>query len=261
MPAPTVTVANHGAFTISAAHAKIAVIPGTNSTAQWTGTRFEVVPCVVSGGWFHPQYSPRHVPVELYTWAYWPIDPRMTTSDVDGAIRAYANETNDGWLFAHTDEGTHHDYELILLGVVDGLFQPLVRQYQVDAFSDVGSVATRGKHRFIALSSFYGEVVAKVREIARMVYLGQREQQAHPREGWIDRDITNALATVKAAWIADSEKATAWAHIKTGVAYLENSLIMPSVETRWARVARLAAEAKAKENANSDSEAAGGNGS
>ena len=180
--------------------------------------------------------------VEFVMTMYHPIDPRITPTDVDGAVRAYKNADSTGWLFAHTEEGTHHDYELTLRAAADGLFQPLFRQLQVDAFTP--SLRARSEERFKLMSEFYGEVLVAARDIARGAFLGEREQSAHPREGWLDRDLTAALAATKKKWQAD--RADDLVKIATSVSYAETVLAMPTVETRWDRAARLAEEAKKK---------------
>ena len=40
---------------------------------------------------------------EVAMQVYYPIDPRIILSDIKGARRAYANESNTGWLFEHVD--------------------------------------------------------------------------------------------------------------------------------------------------------------
>ena len=121
----------------------------------------------------------RH-PREYAMDVYYPIDPRIIESDVAGAIRAYSNDTNDGWLFAHTDEGTHHDYELQLLAATDGVFQPFFRQLQVDAFSAAESVRTNAQRQMAVLSAFYGQVVVEARNIARGTFLGRARASGAP---------------------------------------------------------------------------------
>ena len=188
--------------------------------------------------------QPHETAMELY----FPIDPRVKEIDVVGAVEAYPNEDNTAWLFRHTQEGTHHDYELTLISAVDGVTQPLMRQYHVDMLTGGSeSARSQAQRRFVLMSGFYGEVVNEARKIARAVYLGEREQKAHPREGWLDRDITAAVAKVKASWT--KTKANDLAHVATGVTYIENSLTMPTVETRIQQAERLAKEAKAAEAA------------
>ena len=242
-------------------------IPGTDSIqsqygpnkakfAIWNGHEFEVVygrlqyssgSYSISFEWAHDPAGP----IEYVTHLYYPIDPRVVESDVVGARVAYPNETNTGWLFRHTDEGTHHDYELTLLAAIDGIIQPYFRQLIVDALSSVETTSTRATKRFDLLSQFYGSVVVEARKAARKVFLGEREQKAHPREGWLDRDITNAVAAVKTDWTGKRDKDLR--EIAQAIRYVETSLAMPSVDTRWDRDARLAKE-KSRQNSEQESQ-------
>ena len=124
------------------------------------------------------------------------------------------------------------------------MFQPYFRQLQVDERNP--SLAAVAGQRFVALSSFYGEVIVQARLQARAIFLGEREQMDHPAEGWLDRDITNAITTIQAKWKADTSKMVALSHVAPAITYFLQSLTMPSVETRWDRAARIAAEEAAK---------------
>ena len=228
----------------------------------WNGRQFETAKVDYSeapeiGVWyFRAASTDVHERQMLH---YYPIDPRMTRSDVDGAIRAYPNADNTGWIFKHTDEGTHHDYELRLISAVDGVIQPYFRQLLVDQFSTQETVRQAAADRFVTLSRFYGEVVVAARAIARSAYLGEREQKAHPREGWLDHDITAAVAQVRAKWSEDASTDDN-NRVAPALVYITQSLTMPSVETRWDRAARLEAEAKkkaAEEAAAAESESSG----
>ena len=225
--------------------------------AAWNGHQFEAIP-----GRYQPYTgyglitlaSPRGLPKqvthprELAVHVYLPIDTRVRLVDVAGATRAYLNETKTGWLFAHTDEGTHHDYELTLRAACDGIFQPMFRQLQVDEYTAKAEpVAVRAKRRFVVLSAFYGAVLVECQRLARVPHLGEREQSAHPREGWLDRDLTAALAAVRAKWA--TEQATDLAEIASALRYVSGTLVMPAVETRWAKAARIEAARKAAEEA------------
>ena len=239
---------------------------GIGEAVFWNGTHFEVLPVkhAHGGGWgriaitlYDADAGHGHIIVgqNLAMWLYYPIDPRIEKRDVIGAVEAYPNKTNTGWLFRHTREGTHHDYELHLLAAIDGVAQPYIRGYLSDSFDANEGVAERGRDGFVKLSKFYGEVVGEARSIARGIYLGERHQQAHPPEGWLDRDITAAVAKVEADWTENHAKDLL--DIASRVKLIKDSLTMPSVETRWDREARLAAAAAAAaEKATEASEAA-----
>ena len=104
-----------------------AVFDGNPYVAAWNGHEFELVGITaVYWGWHSTPMvvvtSVAGTPTENGMIVHYPIDPRMTAADVRGATRAYANETNDGWLFAHTDADHHHDHEHLLLSAVSEAF-------------------------------------------------------------------------------------------------------------------------------------------
>ena len=248
--------------------------------AVWNGHEFEVLPMALekvsrpsgfktyvnyydtrSGGYRgHSAIRRAQHPTEFVMRIFYPIDPRIRVVDVQGAKKAYPNETNNGWLFAHTDEGTHHDYELGLLAAVDGVFQPLFRQYEVDEKQSTGEPAReRAKDRFILLAAFYGDTVAQARTKARSVYLGYRQQQPHPAVGYLDADITAAIEAVRVKWA--ETKSADLAKIQSAITYLNSVLTIPTPETRWEQAARLERERKeAEAAAAAESESQGGNG-
>ena len=238
---------------------------GIGEAVFWNGTDFEVLPVKhahssgrgrIAIALHDVDSSHGHIVVgqNLAMWLYYPIDPRIEKRDIVGAVEAYPNATNTGWLFRHTQEGTHHDYELHLLAAIDGVAQPYIRGYLADSFNSNEGIAERGKNGFVKLSTFYGEVVGEARSIARGVYLGERHQKAHPPEGWLDRDITAAVEKVEADW--KENHPTNLKAIASRVKLIKDSLTMPSVETRWDRAARLAAEAEAAASEASDGDAA-----
>ena len=212
---------------------KAIYFPGTKKVAVWNGHEFEVVEVLESiQGWANPK----------------------RISDVAGATRAYPNDDNTGWLFAHADQGTHHDYELTLAAALDGIMQPLFRQVQVDLLNPNNSNPTteRLRGQFTLLSSFYGECLADVRNRARSVWLGFRQQNPHPATGYLDSDLTESVNAVELKW--KESRPADLAKLTSSITYLKNSLTMPSPETRWDMAARLAAEAKAKEQDEAESQ-------
>ena len=227
------------------------VIPGTaNKVAAWNGHEFEALEAHIRvanrngyAEFGHLLQGGRNSEYQMEV--FHPIDPRIVEADIAGAVHAYANDDGNGWLFGHTREGTHHDYELSLLGALAGVFQPLILQYRVDADSATASTAQRGRRIYGVLAAFYGSVVVEARKIARGTYLGEREQMAHPLEGWLDHDCTAAIDAVAAAWKKDTNRTAALVDLSVPLAYLRQALAMPSVETRWDRKKRLDDEAKA----------------
>lgn len=217
--------------------------------ACWNGHEFEVLEKYVypHHGEVRLQYA-RGEQMERVMYMYHPVDRRIIADDVAGATLAYPNDDNTAWLFRHADEGTHHDYELNLLAALDGVMQPLFRQYQVDIISATSdSAKTRAEGLFTLMSIFYGECITAARNMARDVWLGFRQQNPHPQKGYLDTDITNAILVVETAWKDD--RPDDLIKLNTALTYLRRSLNMPSVETRWDKIARLAAEAKAMQDA------------
>ena len=184
---------------------------------------------------------------------YCPVDTRLKVSDIQHATIARPNKAGTHWLFFHTDEGTHHDYELSLLGAIEGVFQPYLRQLLVDYWSGgTETVRERAQLAYVELAKFYGDVIAEARKRARSLFLGQREQQAHPKEGWLDLDITNSVAATEKKWKAEGRQEYL-DDLSGAITYVKTSLAMPKVETRWDREARLKREADAAAAGNGDS--------
>ena len=127
------------------------------------------------------------------------------------------------------------------MGAIDGVFQPFFRALQVEMLAAAETTRRDAAADFRRLSDFYGAVLVQARTLARTAFLGEREQKAHPREGWLDRDITMAIKRVKLAWTGNRDYDLS--ELASALAYVEGRLAMPSVETRWVRAARLAAEA------------------
>ena len=177
-----------------------------------------------------------------------PIDPRMTEQDIAGATHIYPNTANTGWLFGHAGTGHHHDHELLLITTIDGIMQPVFRQYQADLYDGKSAPArNRAKERFTLLSEFYGMVLSEARKLARTKHHGERHKDLHPETGHLHTEISVAYTTIKTKW--EAEKATDAAKISVAFTYIENVLNIPTPETRWDMAARLEAEAKAAADA------------
>ena len=100
---------------------------------------------------------------EQHMLLYYPLDPVLVAKDVDGAKRPEPNADNTAWLFYHTNEGTHHDYELILRGALSGAFNPLFVQYESDKIAlEARGASTEGvTQKHVMLASFYGLALAE----------------------------------------------------------------------------------------------------
>ena len=232
--------------------------------AGWNGHEFEILQGQVLTGhrypppaytatpyWWGsltpPDEQPRHWEYGMVI--YWPISPETVRKDWAGAIRAVKTADGKAWEPRHTDEGTHHDYELTLRGAITGVFNPLLVQYDLDGrkLRARGASSQGVDEQLNLIADLYGQVLLEGQKIARGPFLGEREQSAHPREGWLDRDITAAIAAVKAKWA--TSRAADLAKIPTAFSYTTGVLTMPAVETRMARVARIKAAEKARQEA------------
>ena len=173
----------------------------------------------------------------------------MTREDIEGATRIYANADNTGWLFAHANHGHHHDHEINLMAGIDGIFQPVFRQYNVDHITGANDAAKlRAANQYKLLSQFYGEVVGLARTNARAKHLGERHKDPHPENGHIHSEIKVAYEATNTKWKASKQK-TELALIAGAFTYIETALTIPTPETRWDKAARLEAEAKKKKAA------------
>ena len=174
-----------------------------------------------------------------------PIDPRMTAADINGATDVFANADNTGWLFGHASEGNHADHEITLMAGIDGVFQPLFRQYHVDLINGVSlNIKQRATTLYALLSQFYGEVIDLARKNARAVVLGHRHKDLHPENGHLHSEIKVAFEATKAKWLTG--RGTDATQLATAFTYIGNVLTIPTPETRWDKAARLEAEAKKK---------------
>ena len=129
LPKATLSIYHDHSFTLStsssgleAAPASVAelgaIIPGTtHGVAVHSGRATE------DGKWHVGRYDSFNTARDVHDWAIWigvdlrldgdqlafPLDPRMTERDIEGASEAYLNEAGTAWLFRHSRAGIHHD--------------------------------------------------------------------------------------------------------------------------------------------------------
>ena len=108
-----------------------------------------------------------NLPVPGHVHLYYPIDPRMTKIDIVGANRAWANATNDGWLFAHCDDDHHHDREVSLEDVAISLFQVEINKLQLDSRTKLATLIKRPSDS----SAGSRELAARVKEDSMLTVL------------------------------------------------------------------------------------------
>ena len=180
-----------------------------------------------------------------------PIDPRMTEADITGATRVEANATNDGWLFFHDHESSHHDHLLAVDAAVAALFQPLVDAALYKVATATNAVAL-GKvdAKYKALIAFRDEVVASAQAAEKAHHVGHFVQTHPPEQGHVHKAVRLALSAAKVAFAASPEKAAQYRLISMEAAELITRMGKPHApETRWDKAARIAAEEAAKKKA------------
>jgi len=228
-------------------------IPGSTIerpvAALWNGHQFEAV-------------IGKHLPdshgvhfynnFEYHSLIYYPIDPRIIESDVHGAINAYPNDDNTGWLFEHCDANYHLDKELELVAIVESLFQGQVESRLVDCLKYISdtTLGPRSLLKYNNIKTFRDKVQEQVRKGMAGAYLGYFHQ--NPNASHVSSRIKYALDLVKKEY----ELADAFGLIRDEYTAVSDALNATHThETRWDQVARLFAEQKKRDEASeSDSE-------
>ena len=230
--------------------------------AAWNGHEFETIE-VVTHGYDARQkenyfYFKRQASGEEYMEVYYPLDPRMTRQDIAGAIRAYPNTDNTGWLFQHCDQDYMRDQEYRLRSAVHTAFEFEIDKARWEVDNRIHTVfiinndanrsavgLARRVHK--GLQDFRHEVAVEIVRDHRKRHIGWYHQ--NPQHAHLHDPLAKAIRAVKARWEAD------WAHetrIHVGPIIskvLEQVTILFNYETRWDMAARLEAEKKAAEAA------------
>lgn len=171
--------------------------------------------------------------------AYGPIAPYTKVTDWHGAYKAVPNAANTAWEPRLTEPGTHHDYELTLLGNIGNMFNTVLAQYRVDSIKATDDQSRSDADlKYVAAAEFYAETQAEARKIAQGLYLGQRVVEAHPAVGYVDQDTTNAVAAVKARWMTTRPDDVA--DLSGMFQYFNRYLNMKPVELPWEYRVRIA---------------------
>lgn len=228
----------------------------------WNGHEFETVTLNIeheSDDSRIVMYLDQEDPHEWVSLLHYPLDPRADEIDWKGAIHAYPNATDDGWLPAHCDADFHHDHELRLDDVIISLFQPEVDRLQQDWMIKLGTLArdpsdsSRGSRELVArikyddLLTVRGHILKCARKETREKHLGwyhQNPLRSHLREEIIDCASKaigfNKLARTETYSNVDAELQRIMAGLRDKSAW----------ETRWDKKARLKAEAAAQAEQN-----------
>lgn len=244
-----------------------AIIPGTtHGVAVHSGRATE------DGKWHVAQYQQFATAKDARDWVIWiffavgqarqngdqlafPIDPRMTEKDIEGAAEAYLNETGTAWLFRHSRAGIHHDHLLAVRAAVVGLFQPLINgaTVKMDATTNMATKATRRKLRD-ALIDYCDLVIEEADKAERKHPLGCYVQPADPDVGHVHVAIRKGMTAAKAEWGKTPALLARYRVISALVAPLATSLASPHTpQTRWEIAAAAEAAKKAAEASSDDS--------
>ena len=188
MVAPTTVIVKEGKTILPAGTKALdptLLLLGGEKLVFWNGHEFEIEPCGLYRGdpedWY--QFEWGETVYETSAMAYYPLDPRMTETDIAGATVAYPNETNDGWLFAHCDKDFHIDHEFKLLAGVTTAFERqmhvLHKALRTATYTALLSSTSDSRDAFGAASRAYDElgnfredVKAYVLAQARKLHLG-----------------------------------------------------------------------------------------
>ena len=231
--------------------------------ALWNGHQFETVigrfsRAVKSGlivEWRRSTDENYYYPHEYVAKVYFPIDPRMTLTDIEGATIAYPNATNNGWLFAHCDSDYHIDHEYRLLAAVTTAFeaeQARAEKVFRDSIYDCFLVNDRGNQAAVTgfnrmchhLSQFREDVKAELLKEAQSHHLGYYQQ--NPHEAHIHAPLERAIRAVIPRWEARVNRLLEWTPISTYVnGVLAKVAKKHAYETRWDKEARIEAEKNA----------------
>ena len=241
----------------------VLLIPGTykarpedqweGQVAAWNGHQFEVV---TAKKYFQDRdqtlflsFSIEDVdyennPREFSMSIHYPIDKRTKPKDWEGAIGAYRNAENTGWLPKHTDRGTHHDRGLSFEDGVYVVFKPELDPLNAEIMGLDPRDAPHGRKvtEYKSLVQAQTKVIEKVVAIHEDRYLGYYEQHPHPEAGHIMVAVKDAFAAAK------SENTALWRRASVALSRIEKAIIKRAsqvVETRWDQEARIAAEKKA----------------
>lgn len=194
----------------------------------------------------------------------YPIDPAMTRQDIEGATKIYRNSTNTGWLFAHAEDAHHHDRIFTLESIMTTAFQDVLdgKMQQTLAIvtkppstarpviGDPGSGNAKAYYlQWNTIVEFRKECVKWVREYEKILHIGQHIQED---DLYVHDQLTRAIAQAKKVWTRD--KADDLSSISAELAIVEGKInTLHTFETRWAKAARVTAEAKKAAAANSNS--------
>ena len=173
---------------------------------------------------------------------YYPIDQRLVENDIHQATICYANENDDGWLFAHSDLDSLHDYELELESALVAIFAASIDVAQIkvnEATNDAIRIDAVRKHAQLVYfrDDVKTELIDRWCHSLHVSWLEQNPHHAHLHE-----PIRRAIDIVMTRWRANQPKN--WSDVSGRVSDIRTELrSLYKYETRWAKAARIASEA------------------
>ena len=245
--------------------AKAFFIPGTESlvadesyvdyrvwkgkSAAWNGHQFEVITIKVSTSAVDSLVSGtlEGVHHETYMDFYYPVDPVIVEKDVDLAREAYANPTNDGWLFRHSTDKQMLDREVEIKAAAVAAFAPGIDKLQRDcnlqlrlyaqnpADTTAGSREQAARLKHGKLVDFRDLVLKCVEKDSRARYRGWYEQ--NPEQSHIHHIVHDCVTKLYHENVSD--------YVAVQAEIMSAAFSVHTFETRWEQAARLKAEADA----------------
>ena len=255
---------------ISGRTARLDASPGDEPSNHPPGHRYATSATIVSGGrrymvaresQGHGQFHPIQVQgTDAFGWmpitesdgvAYQPIAPGQTLADIEGAT--WAHDTGTHWEFAHCSPAEHVAFAAEARTFAAAQFALRIAQAQIKALAATNRTARDAAiARLEALVAFAEAVGAEAYRLVLAATLGHFHRHPHHdhRRALTAGSIAAVLAAWKTAALTDAAVRARRAAVTTDAAGVVSSLTTPHViETRAARAARLAAEAKAAKDA------------
>lgn len=165
----------------------------------------------------------------------WPVDPRMTRKDIDGAKHIIKNSTNTGWLFSPATPQDHEDRLLITEATITTVFEELLRSRfsRVDIVRLAGSSTSNQRGELTVaehINSFKNDCAKIARYNEHQLYIGQHihEYEKHT----IYAMCHKAFMDTKQKWRV--EKSAELRQISNHLTPIEKRLSKrPTFEYRW----------------------------
>lgn len=182
----------------------------------------------------------------------YPIDPKMTEKDINGATIIEPNASNDGWVFAHASKAEHIDRVWLastaMSSVFDRVMEDKLQQTLASIINNPQTNQQRGVYlNWAEMLGFKKDCTAYCVRFEKLLYLGQHKQQA----GLGLRDmLLLCIKHVKAEWQKTEGK---FDDVSGDVNGIISALEADhNWETRWEQEARHKAEEAKRKAAESE---------